>query len=265
MGPALGFALAQPPAAIVWVLTVLGVGMALPYVLLYWIPAVGRVLPRPGAWMETFKQALSFPMFAVAIWLVWIFGNQIEHASATLILLSAMLILSLGLWIYGRFGGVARGARTRWIARAVAIAIVAFALAAPIRMVAGSRAVEALPWQPFSEEVVTEIREQEGRMVFVNFTADWCVNCQLLEQTVLASRRVAALFEDYEVALLKADWTQYDREITDALAGFGRRSIPFFILYPADPDAAPMELGEWITRGQIERAVERAAAQPGPR
>lgn len=259
MGPALGFALSQPPAAILAVLTSLGLGMALPYVLLYWIPSVGRLLPRPGPWMETLKQALSFPMFAVAVWLVWVFGNQIQHPSATLFLLAALVLASMALWIYGRFGGPAQSTPGRWIARAVAAGILALAVAVPLWFTAGARAAEALDWEPYSDEAVETIREERGQMVFVNFTADWCVNCQLLEQTVLASGRVTSAFAEHDTALLKADWTHHDPGITEALAGFGRRSIPFFVLYPADPDAPPIELGEWITRGEVERALEEAA------
>lgn len=260
MGPALGFALAQPSSVILQVLTALGLGMALPYVLLYWIPAVGRAMPRPGAWMDTLKQALAFPMFAVAIWLVWVFGNQVEHASAVLMILSAMLALALALWIYGRWATPARSTRVRWIGRGVAAVIAALAIALPVLVVAGARAAESLPWEAYRDEAVAEIREAEGRMVFVNFTADWCVNCQLLEQTVLASRRVGQVFSEHDVALLKADWTNHDSHITEALGRFERRSIPFFVLYPADPEAEPVELGEWITRGQVERAVVEAAA-----
>ncbi len=259
MGPALGFALSQPPAAILAVLTSLGLGMAIPYVLLYWIPSVGRVLPRPGPWMETLKQALSFPMFAVAVWLIWVFGNQVQHPSATLFLLSALVLVSLGLWIYGRFGGPAQSTTARWIARAAAAGILAVAVAVPLWFTAGARAAEALSWEPYSEQAVDAIREEDGQMVFVNFTADWCVNCQLLEQSVLASGRVTSAFAEHDVALLKADWTNHDPDITEALADFDRRSIPFFVLYPADPEAPPIELGEWITRGEVERALEAAA------
>jgi thiol:disulfide interchange protein/DsbC/DsbD-like thiol-disulfide interchange protein len=261
MGPAVGFALSQPPAVILSVLSALGLGMALPYVLLYWSPAVGRALPRPGAWMATLKQALAFPMFAVAVWLIWVFGNQVEHESATLVLLASLWMLSLGVWIFGRWSAPARSTKVRWAGRLVALVFVSLSVAAPLTAASGSRAAESLPWEPYSARAIDQLRADHERMVFVNFTADWCVNCQLLEQTVLASRRVIDVFARHDVALLKADWTSYDDHITEALARFERRSIPFFVLYPADPKAEPIVLGEWITRGGVERAVERAAAR----
>ncbi|MEX0887099.1 MAG: protein-disulfide reductase DsbD domain-containing protein, partial [Phycisphaeraceae bacterium] len=260
MGIALGYALIQPPTTIVLVLSSLGVGMAAPYVLLAWFPALTRRLPRPGAWMESFKQFLAFPMFAVAAWLVWVFGNQVASSETTLVLLLALLVVGFAAWVYGRWGMAGGG---RALGRTVAVALLAMAVASPLMALKQEAAVDAMTWEPFSDERVEELRRDEGRMVFVDFTADWCLSCKWFERTVLASASVREAFTEHDVALVKADWTNEDEHITRALARFERRSVPFYVLYPADPAAEPIELGEFITRGSVREAV--VAADGGPR
>lgn len=263
MGVALGFALTQPATIVVLVLSALGLGMAMPYVVLTWAPGLTRWLPRSGPWMETFKQLLAFPMFAVAIWLVWVFGNQVDAGDATLMLLAALLVLALAAWLFGRFGRPTKPTGTRWVSGAAALALVGVAVFTPFWTIQRAAAADGLAWEPYSEQRIAEIRRDEGRMVFVDFTADWCLSCQWFEQTVLASRRVRTAFDEHDVALLKADWTNHDDHITEALARFGRRSVPFYVLYPADPDGEPIELGELITRSGVEQALMDAAGADG--
>ncbi len=259
MGAAVGFALSQSPAIIMLVLSALGLGMAIPYVVLAWFPALTRVLPRPGPWMESFKQLLAFPMFAVAAWLVWLFGNQLAGSEATLVLMIALLALGLGGWLYGRWGAASAAGVRKRLAQGAAVALLAVAIALPVGAVRHDAALaagtaEALDWQPFSDERVAELRD-DGRMVFVDFTADWCLTCQWFERTVLASASVREAFAEHNVALVKADWTNQDEHITQALARFDRRSVPFYVLYPADADAEPIVLGEFITRAQVRDAI----------
>jgi thiol:disulfide interchange protein DsbD len=259
MGAALGFALVQPPVVGMAVFTALALGLAAPYVVLASVPGLLRRLPRPGAWMETFKQLLAFPLYATVVWLVWVFGQQVG-INAVAVLLLGMTLLAFAAWLAGRTG-TSRAAMVR-------TAAVLLALAAAGVSVFGSRAVAASPealatssaWEPWSETRVAELRT-EGRPVFVDFTAAWCLSCQVNERVALSSASVRSAFAAADVALLKADWTSRDAEIAAALEGFGRSGVPLYVLYPADPAGAPELLPALLSPGMVVEAVERAAAR----
>jgi thiol:disulfide interchange protein DsbD len=259
MGAALGFALVQPPLAGMAVFTALALGLAAPYVVLASVPGLLRRLPRPGAWMETFKQLLAFPLYATVVWLVWVFGQQVG-INAVAVLLLGMTLLAFAAWLAGRTGS-SRAAMVR--TAAVLLALVAAGVS-----VFGSRAVAASPealatssaWEPWSETRVAELRA-EGRPVFVDFTAAWCLSCQVNERVALSSASVRSAFAAADVALLKADWTSRDAEIAAALEGFGRSGVPLYVLYPADPAGAPELLPALLSPGTVVEAVERAAAR----
>jgi thiol:disulfide interchange protein DsbD len=254
MGAALGAALTWPAAQGLAVFAALGLGVAAPYLLASAVPAVARWLPRPGRWMETFRAVLAFPMFATVIWLTWVLGQQagIDGAAALLV---ALLALAFAAWWWGR--RAENGPRRVLSTMAIAVLTVgAFAWAAPLwRPVApGSRAaanVGAL-WQPWSPERVEQLRG-EGRKVFVDFTAAWCVTCQYNKRTTLANAEVMAAFEANKVALLRADWTSRDPVIAAELQRLGRSGVPVYVVY-AGADA-PRLLSELPTVEEVRAAV----------
>ncbi|MDT8436143.1 MAG: thioredoxin family protein, partial [Gemmatimonadota bacterium] len=262
MGAALGFALVQPPAAGLAVFTALGLGLAAPYVVLSFSPALLRRLPRPGPWMVTLRQALAFPLYATVAWLVWVFGRQ-AGIDATGLLLLALTLVAFGAWGLGR----AAPARRPALARAGRFASVVLLLAGTAVALQGARAARppsaeaAVPaggWEAWSPDRVAELRA-EGRPVFLDFTAAWCLSCQVNERVALATEPVRTAFADADVALLKADWTNRDPRITAALASFGRSGVPLYVLYPAGGTGDPDILPAVLTPGLVVAAVERAA------
>ena len=260
MGAALGFALSLSALGALLVFTALGVGMASPYVLLSTSPRLLKHLPKPGAWMETLRQVLAFPMFATAIWLVWVFGQQAGVSGVTL-LLAALLLLGMGGWLLGRWDAYRISTRRRLLTRGLATAAFAGALAVALigarseAPVPGSSAAQAggIAWQPFSPEKVEQLRT-EGRPVFIDFTAAWCLTCQVNERTALSAAAVQAAFDEKNVAMLKADWTNRDATITRALEGYGRSGVPLYVLYKSN-DTAPTLLPEILTQDIVLDAL----------
>lgn len=218
MGSAVGYALSQPLPIVFGVFTALALGLALPYVALAWFPNAGRLLPRPGRWMETFKQLMAFPIFATVIWLVWVYGLQTD-VHGVLRVLSALLLLSIGGWAMGRYRGR--------IGKGVAVAMAALAVWTSLSVTSRSR------WEPYSQVLVTNLRSKH-ETVFIDFTAAWCVSCKVNELIALSSDKVVAEFKRKKVRLVKGDWTTHDPQITEALRQFGRSGVPFYVLYYFD-------------------------------
>jgi thiol:disulfide interchange protein DsbD len=212
--------------------------------------------------METFKQVLAFPMFAVAIWLVWVFGLQTGMGGAAR-LLFGLLLLALAGWLIGRWPAIAVSARTRWATRALAMGAVIVALAAGVTatrgetpLPAGGDQAAAMEWKPWSAAAVQEHRNA-GRPVFVDFTAAWCISCQVNERVALETPSVRRAFAERNVALLKADWTRRDPAITGALSSFGRSGVPLYVYYPADPAAEPVVLPALLTPTIVLGTLEK--------
>jgi thiol:disulfide interchange protein DsbD len=245
MGAALGFALTRSIPETLLIFGVLGVGMALPYLTLSLAPGFMERLPRPGPWMETLKQILAFPMFATVIWLVWVFGQQTGVGGASY-LLSALLLVTAAGWMVGRW--FRTDLRSGVVARVVSLGMLAGAVA----LVAGGSAQEAplLPvgegWLPFAQEEVDRTLAQ-GRPAFVDFTAAWCLTCQVNERLVLSTESVQGAFRERNVALFKADWTRQDPEITAALEALGRSGVPVYALYRGSSGATPHLLPAILT------------------
>jgi thiol:disulfide interchange protein len=277
MGAALGFALTLSAAGSLLIFTSLAVGMAAPYVVLSLAPGLLRYLPRPGSWMETFKQALSFPLFATAAWLVWVFGHQ-AGVDGVLRLLLGLTLLGMAAWCWGRWGSalnVARASRLTGRTAAAAFLFVGFALAqgsAPLpaaggglgsTMAAGPVGAGSdgarIQWEEFSAEAVSRHREA-GRIVFVDFTAAWCLTCKVNERVALNVPEVVALVEDLDIAMLKADWTTRDPSITRALREFGRSGVPLYVVYSPDPFDAPRLLPELLTPAIVIRALHEVSS-----
>ncbi|HEX8740475.1 MAG TPA: thioredoxin family protein [Casimicrobiaceae bacterium] len=236
MGAALGYALAASVPVTLAVFVALGVGMALPYALLAWFPRWRRALPRPGAWLVHLKQLLAFPLYATVAWLVWVLGAQIGNDGVMRIGITLVLV-AFALWAWRN---ARAGARRAWNAiatiGALAGLLVAWPLLAGVHAPANGAAVRALAssdsgaWESWSAGRVASLVD-EGRPVFVDFTAAWCITCQVNERLVLDDARVRDAFAQNGVALVRADWTRRDPAITEALAGLGRSGVPVYVLY----------------------------------
>ena len=255
MGAALGFALTQPPIPTLLIFGVIGVGMALPYaVLSMWPTLLGR-LPRPGAWMETSRQLLAFPLFATALWLVWVFGQQTGVDGAGY-LLAAFLLIALGAWMLWRWPRTSASGRSYVLSRTGAAIMILAALAVGLR---GTRSQPGPAtdesWQPFSAARVVEL-QASGRPVFIDFTAAWCLTCKVNERVVLETEAIEEAFRRRDVVLLKADWTRQDPEITRALEAFGRTGVPLYVLYTGATDAPPIILPTILTKETLLEALE---------
>jgi thiol:disulfide interchange protein/DsbC/DsbD-like thiol-disulfide interchange protein len=254
MGAALGYALAQSAASTFAVFTALALGLAAPYVALTLQPAWTRLLPKPGVWMEVLKQAVAVPIFATAIWLAWVlvrgYGADILPA-----LLSSFLLLAIAGWFLGRWPGA------RWataVAAVILIGVIAVSVLGP-RRYAASGALTASEsqsgWQPWSAAAVARYQAQ-GRPVLVDFTASWCLSCQVNERVALNQPSVQKAFQDSNVALLKADWTRGDDAITQTLTALGRSGVPAYALYTPG-NAQPQMLPEALTPGIVIDAVDK--------
>ena len=250
MGAAVGFALAQPAWMTFAVFTALALGLALPYLVLSLQPQWTRILPRPGAWMETLKQLTALPLFATAIWLTWVYGHLYGSAGVdrTVALLTCFLLLEIAGWALGRWPA-------KWGSAIAAILLIALGLALALRRVT----VETLVWRPFTAASFAEARAS-GQPVFVDFTAAWCLSCQVNERVVLQSAAVDTKLISNHFVLLKADWTQYDPAITQALAAVNRSGVPTYVIYPGGPNANPDVLPELLSKDVVLRAIDRDMA-----
>jgi len=255
MGAALGFALTRPPLQTLFVFGALGVGMSLPYAVLSARPQLLSRLPRPGAWMETVRQVLAFPLFATSLWLLWVFGRQTGVDGVTYLLV-ALLSLGVAAWVLWRWPSASTHGRRYAVSRAAVAAAVTLAVVAGVRG-AGSRA-EAEPdelWRAFSAAQVAA-ETAAGRPVFIDFTAAWCLTCKVNERVVLETDEILEAFEARDVALFKADWTRQDADITRALEAFGRTGVPLYVLYPGGPERAPVLLPTILTKEILLTALE---------
>ncbi len=277
LAAAVAYGIAGGAASAVVVFTALGLGLVWPLALVATAPRVRRWLPRPGAWMVTLRQALAFPLLATVVWLAWVLGRQAGTGAVTA-LLAALTLLAFGLWALGRFGTLVTSAGRRRAARGVALAAGAGALALVIggagsapagaSVAAGaltppSQAAGELPWQPYSAASLQALRDS-GRVVLLDFTADWCLTCKVNERVAFGSDAVRASLQEHDVVLLRADWTTRDPSVTRALAAFDRNSVPFVVLYGRDRAAAPAVLPTLLTPGIVTRALDAAAAGPPP-
>jgi len=261
MGAALGYAVAAPPAQAMLVFLGLGLGMALPFLLFSLAPGLARLLPRPGTWMTVFRQALAFPMFATAAWLLWVLTQQ-AGADAMLAGLLGMLLLGFAAWAWGKGEGAKRPALARLPAAAAvaaALALLILSQEQPATMTAEAKVSvpgSAIAWSRFDTATIESAR-REGRPVLVNLTAAWCVTCIVNEGAALSSSTIAAKLSERHVLALKGDWTRRDPAITRYLGQYGRSGVPLYVLYPADPAAAPEVLPQLLTEGIVLDALNR--------
>ncbi len=264
MGSALGLAASQPAIVALALFTCLGLGLAAPYLVLARFPALLRWVPKPGAWMETLKNIFGFVLAATVLYLAWVVGVE-AGTGAVVQLLGALWIIGLAAWSYGRWATPVRTARTRWTARGVALllligAVMLVSSITPEKAVQESGAGYLSPsgrvmWEPYSHARVDALRA-EGRPVFVDFTAAWCLTCQVNKRVALYMPSVEEAFVRGNVAALRADWTRQDPTITRALSEFGRNGVPLYVLYPADAARTPALLPEVLSPGIVLKALE---------
>jgi thiol:disulfide interchange protein DsbD len=262
MGAAVGFTLTQSAGLALAVFGMLGVGMAAPVLLLAHFPSILRRLPRPGAWMETFKQVLAFPLYATVAWLTWVLGAQSGN-DAILALLAGLILVAMAAWMYGRW----EHAATPWRAAVALILAAAGVLVAwPAPQGVGPAAAPVarageVQWQEWSPERVAHLVSQD-KAVFVDFTAAWCVTCQVNKRVALNNAAVVAAFAARDVTPLRADWTRHDPRITATLSALGRNAIPVYALY-LPGEAQPRLLPEVLTPGLVLEEFSRLpAAKP---
>lgn len=259
MGASVCFALTQPWYVALLVFQALGLGLALPYLLLSFSPALLRFLPRPGPWMERFKEFLAFPLYATAAWLIWVLSQQIGP-TGVIVALAGMILIAFLAWLLRvvstkhktwRLAGVMAG----MAAVGMTLGLIDLPGATAVSQDQGSR--QGLAWEPFSRARLAELRAN-NQPVFINFTAAWCITCLANERLTLSSPEVAARLVEKGVIYLKGDWTNQDPEITAVLNEFGRSGVPLYVLYPpGQAEAKPIILPQILTESLLLERLER--------
>ncbi|MGB0641523.1 MAG: protein-disulfide reductase DsbD family protein, partial [Myxococcota bacterium] len=268
LGTGMGFAFTLPSWGVLLFFGVAGLGLAAPFLLVAYVPALAKFLPKPGAWMDTFKQFMGFTLVATTVWLVGVLAVQ-TGADGAMGFLAFLMVVSMGCWIVGRWGGLVASDKSKVISLLVAVSISTLAgwkfletEYAEEEGCADDAAVqttldfsEEVPWQPFSEERIAALA---GKTVFVDFTAEWCLSCKANEKGVLSTETVRFSMRDNDVVPLKADWSRRDPEITKWLTRYGRAGVPFYLVIPADRSRDHIPLPEIITTGIVTDAIEQA-------
>lgn len=261
MGAALGFALSQPPSIAILVFTFLGLGMAFPYLFLSAFPQFLKWVPKPGIWMTHMKTVLGFLLLASVVWLVWVLGVQ-KGVTGICLFLSGALFVGLGCW----FVGLIQQEQPSWGIKLMMIAVyvagaglmIAATLTPSQALVASSAQIseQGIVWKNFTPELVRDLRAQ-NKPVFIDFTAAWCLSCQVNDRLVFHHHNVEAVFKELNIEAVKADWTNKDPAITEALSGYGKSSIPLYVFYPAGSET-PVILPELVTPGLVIELLRKA-------
>ncbi|HUD60806.1 MAG TPA: protein-disulfide reductase DsbD domain-containing protein [Acetobacteraceae bacterium] len=255
MGVAIAAGLAAPPVVTILVFLVMGLGLATPYAVLAAVPALGRLAPKPGRWMEVLRQALAFPMYAASAWLVWVISQEAGPAGV-LGAAAGLVLLGFAAWVVG----ITQDSADR--GRRVGQAAAAAALLAALTVLSGIATAPAVPAssvaesgaEPFTPARLAALRAA-GRPVFVNMTAAWCVTCLVNERLALGSEPVQRAFADHHVVYLKGDWTRQDPRITDYLRENGRDGVPLYVYYP--PGGQPQILPQILTENTVLTELDR--------
>jgi thiol:disulfide interchange protein len=247
MGPALGFAISQTSAVALLVFAFLGLGMALPFVLLTLVPSLTQKLPRPGQWMDNLKQFLAFPMYLTAIWLLWVVGRQtgVDIVIATCV---GLILMVMAIWLWQLAGQNNSYGLTKALASGLFVAAIAY----PSFKLEGN---DPAKWQDYSPERLAALR-QSGEAVFINLSADWCITCLVNERIAMGDAFYKAL-EDNSITYLKGDWTHKDPEITQLLNQYNRNGVPLYLVFPKGSGSAEI-LPQLLTKTSLIDALERA-------
>ena len=260
LGTGMGFAFTLPSWGILLFFGVAGLGLAAPFLAIAYVPALAALLPKPGAWMDTFKHLLGFTLVATTVWLLDVVASQTGPEGAVGFV-AFLFAVSLACWILGKWAGPIATTKSKILALVAAFGVSAIAgqtfivtdFAEPEMVDAGTVKAEldfseAVPWQAFSEERVAALK---GQPVFIDFTADWCLSCKANEKTVLESEKVRMAMKEHGIVPLKADWTRRDPVITEWLQRFGKAGVPFYLMLPADDSKPAIPLPEVITPGIV--------------
>lgn len=262
MASAVGYALTQPPLVSVVIFISLALGFAAPFTLISFFPVLARILPKPGAWMITLKQGLAFPMLGAVGWLIWVLERQAGSAALAAIL-ACCLLFSFAAWLYG----MAQKRRMMGQRHVVLHVATAFFLAlvvvpllnlnsfatAPAETEAASPAAAAVAWSPQNVDAI----KGQGKPILVNFTASWCITCQVNDRTSLSTQPVKAAMARTSTIYMVADSTKYNPDVEQALSDFGRGGLPLYVVYPAD-GGKPVVLPQVLTPGIVISALDQA-------
>ncbi|WP_370425626.1 protein-disulfide reductase DsbD family protein (plasmid) [Pantoea vagans] len=262
MASAIGYALTQPPLVSVVIFISLALGFAAPFTLISFFPVLARILPKPGAWMITLKQGLAFPMLGAVGWLIWVLERQAGSAALAAIL-ACCLLFSFAAWLYG----MAQKRRMMGQRHVVLHVATAFFLAlvvvpllnlnsfatAPAETEAASPAAAAVAWSPQNVDAI----KGQGKPILVNFTASWCITCQVNDRTSLSTQAVKAAMARTSTIYMVADSTKYNPDVEQALSDFGRGGLPLYVVYPAD-GGKPVVLPQVLTPGIVISALDQA-------
>ena len=239
MGSAIGFALLQPSFYSILIFLGLGIGFSLPYLILSAKPSLLSFLPKPGQWMETFKQFMAFPMWASALWLLWVLSGQVDSQEIIQVLLGA-LIITIGLWLLEK--NKSESNWVKWMIRLPFVLLLIFALwLVPTTYSDSDETQDQLAYTP---QLLEDLRE-ENNLVFLNFTADWCITCKVNEAVALKTSEVSKVLAEKNITYLEADWTRKDPIISETLEQYGRTGLPLYLLFPSEGD--PLILPEILT------------------
>jgi len=257
MGTALGYALTQPAAVSLAIFAALGFGMALPFLLLSYVPQLGKYLPKPGPWMETLRQCLAFPLYLTAIWLLWVLGRQTGSDSVALVCIGGVLI-AFAFWLSHH------GAGNRWIRNTLVVTSMLAALTIPFGLHSLSKPAAEVQtattrWQAYTPEHLRQLRA-EGQAVFVNLTADWCLTCLANERLALHTEAVETAFDQHGIVTLKGDWTNYNADITQLLNEYGRSGVPLYLMFPANAFSRAQVLPQLLTQESLIKAMKKAVS-----
>jgi thiol:disulfide interchange protein len=255
MGAALGAALVERAPLALAIFVALGAGLAAPLLAASFVPGIARLLPRPGAWMDTLKQVLAFPLYGTAAWLIWVLIQEVGP-EGSLLALAGLVLVGFAVWVYGRTRfAAATGRRIGSVlgAMGLAAAIVLAAMLTPATERAPISS-DALAYQPFTAARLTALNA-EHKPVFVNLTAAWCLTCIVNERATLDRDVVRDAFAAHHIVALKGDWTRQDPEIAAFLQGFGRGGVPLYLLY--DGDGTATVLPQILTEAEIIDAVDK--------
>lgn len=264
MAGAVGYALVQPPAVSLAIFLALAIGFAAPFTLISLFPSIARRLPRPGAWMDLLKRGLAFPMLGAFAWLVWVLTQQ-AGTTALAAMLASAVVVSFAAWLCGM------AQRRRYIGQSykalLAVTVVLFIAAiGPLPGVIHTQPsqpdvqsvthTEPVKWSP---QTVAQLRGQ-GKAIFVNFTASWCITCQVNDRTSLSTETVKQALSRTGAVYMVADSTKFNADIDDAMSAFGQGGLPLYVVYPAD-GSAPEVLPQVLTPSIVVKALDQAAGK----
>ncbi len=263
LGAALGFAFTQPIIVTFAIFIFVGLGLAFPFLVLAFVPAWTRFMPKPGDWMVTFKALMGFLLLATVVWLLDVLGKQAGAPGLTRMLIY-LTLCGLAAWLYGRFANIMRISRTRMIASATALVLVVGGGLFLLRFDAAAtgeitHTEGGIPWEKFSEDRVAQFNAK-GRTVFIDFTAAWCWTCKVNEKAVVETDEVKSAIEKNNIAPLKGDWTNRDKAITDYLKKRGKAGVPLYVIVAPGKANDPVVMPEVITKEMLIKALEKAAS-----